>query len=349
MATVLHVLPHRGGGAETYVDLLAGLDGIEHERFALSAGRTPASAAASLPRRWPALVRAARRADVVHAHGDAAAILALPLLAARPAVWTTHGLHLLRRHPRVAPGVRGAMRATATTLCTSLAERDELAALAPALAGRLAVARNGLPPAPPADPAARAVARAELGLDDGEAAVLFLGELEERKRPLDAVAAVRQARDDGAPLVLLVAGDGPQRADVEAAAGPAVRALGFRRDVARLLAAADVFVLPSEREGLSFAILEAMAAGLAPVVADGPGNPEAVGDAGIVVPAGDPAALAAALGRLARDAAERERLGAAARARVASEFAVGPLLDGARAAYGRALRAPGRGAGAGRA
>lgn len=337
MVTVLHVLPHRGGGAETYLDLLEGIDGFAHERMALSDGRTPASAALSLPRRWPAVARAARRADLVHAHGDAAALLALPLLRGHASLWTTHGLHLLRRRPQIAPGVRAAIGATRVTLCTSQAEHDELLALAPRHGDRLVVARNGLPPGQSPDAAMRVAVRAELGLTEDDVAALFLGELEERKGPLEAARAVREARAGGAPVTLLVAGAGPLDAATAQAGGDAVRMLGFRNDPGRLLAAADVFVLPSAREGLSFAILEAMQAGLACVVADGPGNPEAVGDAGIVVPAGDVAALAHALDRLARDPAERSRLGSAARARVAAEFSAERLRAEVAAAYARAL------------
>ena len=101
-----------------------------------------------------------------------------------------------------------------------------------------------------------------------------------------------------------------------------------------------MFVLPSSREGLSFALLEAMAHGLATVVADGPGNPEAVGKAGIIVPSGDRHALAAALSELARDPARRAALGAAARERVEREFSLHGLLEGVRGAYERALGAP---------
>ncbi len=121
--------------------------------------------------------------------------------------------------------------------------------------------------------------------------------------------------------MLLVAGDGPQADEVAGLASRAIRPLGFRRDVDRLLVAADIFVLPSTREGLSFAVLEAMAQGLALVVSDGPGNPEAVGDSGIVVPAGDVDAWAAALAALApsasgwvpRRASERARSSASSR------------------------------------
>ena len=239
---------------------------------------------------------------------------------------TTHGLHLLRRvtgptRTAVVAGLRVAARAADRVICTSRAERDELAALLPSgTAQRLVVVHNGIDLPAEVDQEQRVAARAELGLEDTEVAALFLGELHERKAPLDAVAAARAARARGAALVLLLAGDGPQAADAEDRAGPAVRPLGFRDDVPRLLAAADLLVMPSAREGISFAVLEAMGRGLAMVVSDGPGNPEAVGDAGVVVPFGDRQALTAALTRLATDHDERVRLGAAARERVRTTF-----------------------------
>ena len=340
---VLHVLPHRGGGGETYLDLLKRLPGFEHERVALSRGRTPLSAAGSIPLRWPAIALAARRSDIVHAHGEPAAALVLPLLHARPSLLTTHGLHFLRRAEGVRRAgaeraVRAVARATARIICTSQTEHDELRALlGPRLAGKLVTVVNGVELPLPLAPAERAAIRAELGLADGDVAALFLGELSERKGVLVAVEAAVRAAGAGAPLVLLVAGDGPQAADVRARAGAAVRPLGFRRDPERLLCAADLFVLPSTREGLSFAVLEAMAHGLAMVVSDGRGNPEAVGDAGVVVPAGDVAALATALARLATDGAVRRDLGAAARERVRTQFTQQRLLDGVAEAYAAAL------------
>ncbi len=133
---------------------------------------------------------------------------------------------------------------------------------------------------------------------------------------------------------MLVAGEGPQEAELRAAGA---RMLGFRRDPQRVLAAADVLVMPSRNEGLSFAVIEAMAAGLPCVVSDGPGNPEAVADAGIVFPAGDEAALRVALIRLAADPAERARLAAAARARAAATFSVDTFLTRMGALYAAAL------------
>jgi glycosyltransferase involved in cell wall biosynthesis len=141
-------------------------------------------------------------------------------------------------------------------------------------------------------------------------------------------------------VVLLVAGEGPLAGDVAARSGPAVRPLGHRADPERLLTAADVLLLPSAREGLAMAALEAMAHGLTTVVSDGPGNPEAVGDAGVVAPVGDVEAWTEALLRLAADPDERARLGAAARARAAGEFSVERFLSGIAHAYDAALGTP---------
>ena len=88
------------------------------------------------------------------------------------------------------------------------------------------------------------------------------------------------------------------------------------------------------------AALEAMAHGVATVVSDAPGNPEAVGDAGVVAPVGDLEAWTDALVRLTADPDERARLGAAARARVAHEFSVERFLSGIGHAYDSALGTP---------
>jgi len=172
-----------------------------------------------------------------------------------------------------------------------------------------------------------------------------MGQLEERKDPLTAIRAVNSAARDGAPLTLLVVGDGPLRAQAESLATDAVRILGHRRDPEPLLAASDIFVMPSVREGQSIAVLEAMRAGLAMVVSDGAGNPDAIGDDGVVVPVGDSVALAAALSRLAAEDGTRHLLGEAARRRFQSLFAPEVFLGHMRAVYeavlaGRGSAAP---------
>jgi glycosyltransferase involved in cell wall biosynthesis len=207
---------------------------------------------------------------------------------------------------------------------------------------------NGIPLPEPIGPAERASMRGQLGIREDAFVVLYAGQLEERKRPLVAAQAVAALR---APAVLLVAGEGPLRPRLERFPDETVRVLGFRDDVAALLAASDVFVMPSEREGLSLAVLEAMGRGTAVVVSDGAGNPEAVGDAGVVVPVGDVDALAQALRRMAADADVRSRLGAAGRARVREHYTAERWLADMEEVFEEAIgtgpvRAPGQAAGA---
>lgn len=343
MPTVLHILPHPGGGAETYIDLLEGMDGYRHQRIALSSTRSRAQGVSSVLKRRREIRRLARSADLVHVHGDMAAMIAAPGLRGGPLVITTHGLHRLRRSTGLAGWVvrrrlRAAVAASSRTICIARDEREDLAAaLPPSLHERLVVVANGVPVATPAAPEERAQTRSALGLADGETGVLFVGRLEERKDPLGAIRAVEAARREGAKLVLLVAGGGPLEQQVAAKAGPGVRPLGHREDLEDLYAASDLFLLPSHREGMSFALLEAMAHGLAPVVADGTGNAETVGDAGVVFPAGDLDAMSSRLTELAANPAARSRLGAAARERIRTELSLERFLAGTRAQYEAAI------------
>ena len=163
------------------------------------------------------------------------------------------------------------------------------------------------------------------------------------RTPLTPVRAVLDLAASGLDLELLVVGDGPLRPQVDEAAraqgGGTIRMLGHRSDVSRILAAADFFVLPSKREGFSFALLEAMSLGLPAVVSDAPGNPEAVGDTGIVVAYGDDDSFAAAFARLVGDARERASLGARARERATLRFAEADMVRQTRQVYDELIRA----------
>ncbi len=193
--------------------------------------------------------------------------------------------------------------------------------------GRFTVLRNGveLPPLPPPRPATR----------PGGTRVAVVASLTPVKRHdllLEAWAALPPALRSQARLHVL--GDGPLREPL----GHRAQALGIAgevvfegavADVPARLAEMDLAVLCSDREGLSNAVLEAMAAGLPVVATDVGGNPELVGvDTGLLVPAGDRAGLSAALAALLGDAEMRRRLGGRARERVSAELA----WDGAMAA-----------------
>ena len=117
-------------------------------------------------------------------------------------------------------------------------------------------------------------------------------------------------------------GDGPDLAEVSAAASSRVELLGARADVSDLLARSDVFVLSSRSEGFPVSILEAMAAGLPVVATDVGGVAEAVvhRETGFLVPAADPQALAGALAELVADVELRHHLGAAGRVRALRLF-----------------------------
>jgi len=118
-----------------------------------------------------------------------------------------------------------------------------------------------------------------------------------------------------ADIDLIFVGDGPLRDELERQAGPRVQFLGQRTDVAKLLAGFDVFVLSSNTEGMSIALLEAMAAGCPIVVTAVGGNTELIQHevTGLVVPPDDESALRAAIERLLADRSLAARLGAAAR------------------------------------
>ena len=163
--------------------------------------------------------------------------------------------------------------------------------------------------------------------------MLFVGRLAAQKGVATLLDAVPLLRTRAA--VVLV-GDGPQRAALERQAGhlgpDRVHFQGFvpHAEVPAWLTAADVLVLPSIYEELGSVLLEAMAAGL-PVVASAVGGiPDALGDAGRLVPPSDPVALAAAVDELLDDPALAAELGEAARRRATAfswDTLAGRVLD----------------------
>lgn len=335
--SVLHVLPHPGGGGETYVDTLRDMPGYRSSRVYLAPNPSP-----SLRELGRGVVGAfwrARGHDLLHVHGEVASGLCLPLLGTRPSVVTLHGLNLARRlsglrQNAAKVNLRAVVRAADRTICVSKAEHAVLKAMVgPGATNRAFVVHNGARLPVPANEVARAETREDFGIAESEPVGIWVGSLDEHKDPLAAVRAAERAS-----VALLVVGDGPLRSQVERTARGPVRVLGHRGDVPRLLAAGDFFLLTSRHEGLAFSLLEAMASGLPAVVTDIAENVEAVGDAGVVVPWGEEGALVAAIRRLVENEGERAALGARARQRIAELFDAEEMVRRTRAVYEEVLR-----------
>jgi len=197
------------------------------------------------------------------------------------------------------------------------------------------------------DAAVAAGPRQPLPAADGPV-ILCVGRLEEQKGHIYLLQALASLTRAGRRPRVWLAGDGPLRPKLEAAArelGVAAQVdfLGGRDDVPALLRRADVVALPSLWEGLPNAVIEAMAASR-PVAATAiPGTDELVApETGLLAPARDPEALAGALARLLDDATLRARLGAAGRRRVERDFALERMIAETEAVY-RGVRGGGRG------
>jgi glycosyltransferase involved in cell wall biosynthesis len=210
----------------------------------------------------------------------------------------------------------------------------------------------GLDPAPfaaaVARPARRVELRGELGIAAGEVLFTCVARFAPQKAHDVLLRGFAAARAAGAPVRLLLVGDDPfgdgrvraERLAAELGLGQAVRFAGIRRDVPELLAASDAFTMASLWEGLGLVFLEAMAARLPILATSVSAVPEVVehGRTGLLVPPGDPASLAEAMGRLAGDGALRERLGAAGAERVERAFRLDAMVEQTLAVYAQAVK-----------
>src|SRR6185295_6842183 len=180
----------------------------------------------------------------------------------------------------------------------------------------------------------RGATRAALGARPADCVLLALAALIHRKGLDLLLDALARLAAQGLHPLLWIAGEGPEHAALAAQAvrlglQASVRFLGQRRDSADLLAACDVFVLPSRREGLGVSALEAMAAGRPVVCSAVGGLKDSVvdGRTGLLVPPEDVPRLADALTRIVRDDQLRIRLGQAGPERIAEEFLAGHMVD----------------------
>lgn len=194
-------------------------------------------------------------------------------------------------------------------------------------------------------PGLRQRVRASLDIADDEIVILTPARLSPQKRHDNLIEAARRVLSKHQQVVFLLAGEGELRAQIEIATRQAgieerFRLLGFRSDIGDLMRAADILALPSDFEGLPYAILEGSAVGLPVVSTDVGGVSYAVqdGETGLLVPPGDVTALAEALASLVRDPARRRSFGEAGAERTRRLFTADRMVRDTEAAYLHWLR-----------
>lgn len=288
------------------------------------------------------------KADVVHVRG----LGSLPeaVSAARqarhvPVVFSFHGLERigqrlswLRRR-----WVRRALMSCSQRWAVSSSARDWIADAAGIPHDHVQVIPNGVDVDAFAPCRDKAAAKTALGFPPDRPLILSVGNIKAIKGHRVLVDAARLYQSGESPVTVIVGADyqvaGSRLAQMAQSRG--VRLVGRQLDVRSWYDAADVFVLPSLFEGLSNALLEAMACGLPVVATDVGGNPDVVrsGANGLLVPAGDHAALGLAIRALMADAERRAVFGAAARETAVRSFNLDLAAARTAAAYRRAAQA----------
>jgi glycosyltransferase involved in cell wall biosynthesis len=366
--------PFLGGGQVTVLTLARGLDrekfevlvaseeggplvdelkkiGIRHVpvRLGKFSGLSAAGAIAEVLRK--------NAVDILHTHGGIAGLYGR--LAARKAgtpavVHTVHGIHYLHyRNPATKRAFivleRRLSRSTDAVVFVSVADMERAASLRLALPPKARLIRNGVAPIPPErlrDPAA---VRAELGAV-GRPLVVAVSRLHRQKGVTYLLRAVPFIRAEVPAVRVVVAGGGPlaDRLGAEVKAlrvGDNAALLGERKDALAILAAADVFVLPSLWEGLPYVLVEAAALGKPVVATDIDGVREVIrsGGTGILVRPRDPGALAASILFLLKDREFARRLGEAARNEIPPRFSVERMISETESLYLEVLSMKARG------
>lgn len=277
--------------------------------------------------------------DVVHAHGvRAGALAAMARDHGPPLVVSLHNAAPQGRLAAVA--YRGLERVVCRSADLVLGVSGDLVARARARGAR-DVDRAVVPSvrAHPVTP--REQVRAALGLAPAQRLVVAVGRLAPQKgfdRLLEpAVTRALMSRD----AVLMIAGQGPQAEALQRRidrTGAPVHLLGHRDDVHDLLAAADLAVSAARWEGQPVWLQEALSAGVAIVATDAGGTAELLGDAGLLVPADDTRALAAALGDVLANPAQHADLRRRARQRAQQLPTEADAVNAALTSYRRAAR-----------
>jgi glycosyltransferase involved in cell wall biosynthesis len=282
------------------------------------------------------------RPDLVHVCKACPSLFYLLRAGARrpPYLFNLHGAHVA---PLADPHTLGGqlVRSADWIVACSRATLEHLCVLAPEIRPRASVVYNGLPVpdglpgAPPADPPR----------------LVCLGRLHEEKGFDVALAAADRLAARWPRLEVVIGGEGPARSDLEGMAGRGrlagrVSFPGWVHPdaVHALLASATVVPMPSIHEGFGLVALEAALAARPVVASRVEGIPEVVidGETGLLVPAGDAIALAAAIGGLIADPACAQALGARARTLAIERFGVERCVDGYVEVYERIAGRSGR-------
>lgn len=189
------------------------------------------------------------------------------------------------------------------------------------------------------DDKARADARVSLGIDRSAHVVSTVGRLTAIKQHQLFLEAAKLIANQDATAIFLIAGDGELRSALEETArdfgiADRVRFLGWRRDLATIYGASDVFLLTSRNEGTPVALIESLAAGVPGVSTDVGGVRDVLqNDTGVVVPFGDAAAMASAVTQFLGDANRRRAMGDRGRISVVARYGIDRLVDDIDALY----------------
>ena len=297
------------------------------------------------------LLRLVRHTDIVHLHGYSTKNVLVTVIAKmfrKPIVMSLHTSGFDEPEAIERQGSLALWSFLSADLYLSVSPGLVDAYLAAGLpAERILLVPNGIAIArfAPASPDERLALRARLSLPADRPVIVFVGFFSADKQPqvlFDAWLGLQQSSTTDAMLIFVGAtrsayfevddGIGPSMERAAAAAGVAdrLRFIGLTHDVASYLRASDLFVLPSRREGLPVALLEAMSCGLPCIASRLPGSTEAIiehGVNGLLTPPGDVVELSRAVAQVLADPVLQHRLGAAARATITDRYSSGKVAD----------------------
>ena len=229
-------------------------------------------------------------------------------------------------------------------ICVSDANRRDLIEECPAVAAKTQTVYNGVDPSAFPSQPDRQTVRKELGTTHGPVLVT-IGRLTDQKGHRYLLQALPRLLETWPQLCCVFVGEGELRdalhhMAIDLGVEQACRFVGVREDIADILAAADLFVLPSLSEGFPFVLLEALAMGRPVVASRVNGVPELIEDhkTGLLVPARDPQALARAIREVLSDPIAASKMGAAGQIMVRERFTVDRMVANTTAIFDAAMQ-----------